>query len=768
MKVTMLAQITRHVIAWRRAVIAATIFITFLALYFSTNLRIIIDPGAILPKSHPFVASRTILEDIFNERYALLIAVAPAPGSKNIPETLAKVQRITEGLRNVPGVVKSTLLSVSSQNAKAISAGGAGLNVTPLRTSLGRPERLKQLLTQNPIYQQTIVSRDGRMFAVLAEFRPDKRGYSHILDEVSPIIERERSTGVTIHVSGHIEYLGEIERYSARMIFFVPIAVVLIGLLLLDAFRSFQGFILPLSTAILALIWVLGVMGACHVPLDVFNATTPILILAVAAGHAVQILKRYYEEYYKLRSGGVEARTANTQAIILSLDKVGRYMVAAGLVAAAGFLSLTIFEIKTVQTFGIFAGLGIISTLVIELSFMPALRSCLRPPRWPCEKRYHRGVWNSVIAEISVWAPTRKPLIIWSVVILVAMAGAAQIRVENSMKAYFSGWTNVRRDDSAINDNFAGTQLLYIIVDSGKADGIKSPQVLRGIEAIQRAMEKMPGVGKTLSIDDFLMRMNRAIGGDSNNDNRLPQSRELAGQYLLLYSMSGDTTDLASFVDFENRRANIKVYVHRDDSPFVLSLVSRAQTVAAAVLPQGATVKFAGGVAEAAALNEVMVRDKLLNMLQITLVVFIASTLLFRSVVAGLLVLLPVMVAVIVNFGLLGWLGIPLDIPTSLISAMVIGIGADFAIYFLSRYREELGHNPNEALVKTLDSAGKASLYVATSVAVGYGVLGLSFGFRLHQWMALLIASAMFVSVFVTLSLIPVIVILTRPKFLFR
>ncbi|MBA2589530.1 MAG: MMPL family transporter [Alphaproteobacteria bacterium] len=764
----MLGKITRHVIAGRRAVIAATILITFLALYFSTNLRIIIDPGAILPQSHPFVASRTVLEDIFNERYALLVAIAPSPGTKNIAEVLAKVQRITDGLKAVPGIANSTLLSVSSRNAKAISAGGVGLNVTPLRSELAHPERLKQLLAQNPIYQQTIVSRDGRMFAVLAEFRPDKRGYAHILEEVSPIIDRERTAGVSIHVSGHIEYLGEIERYSARMIVFVPIAVMLIGLLLFNAFRSFQGFILPLATAILALVWVLGIMGACHVPLDVFNATTPILILAVAAGHAVQILKRYYEEYYTLRSSGVEALTANTEAIVLSLEKVGRYMVAAGLVAAAGFLSLIVFEIKTVQTFGIFAGLGILSALVIELTFMPALRSCLRPPEWRYAKQSNRGLWSSLIAKIAVWAITRKPLIFWSIVVLVALAGAAQLRVENSMKAYFSSWTTIRKDDAAINENFAGTQVLYIIVDSGEADGIKRPQILRGIQAIQQAMEKIPGVGKTVSIDDFLIRMGRAMAGDSNNDNELPQSREIAGQYLLLYSMSGDTADLTSFVDFEYRRANIKVYVHRDDSPFVLSIVRRAQSVAGTVLPQGSTVRFAGGVAEAAALNEVMVRDKLLNMLQISLVVFVASTLLFRSLVAGLLVLLPVVIAVIVNFGLLGWLGIPLDIPTSLISAMVIGIGADFAIYFLSRYREELGRNPDEALIKTLDSAGMASLYVATSVAVGYGVLGLSFGFRLHQWMALLIASAMFVSAFVTLSLIPVILRLTRPKFLFR
>jgi predicted RND superfamily exporter protein len=135
-------------------------------------------------------------------------------------------------------------------------------------------------------------------------------------------------------------------------------------------------------------------------------------------------------------------------------------------------------------------------------------------------------------------------------------------------------------------------------------------------------------------------------------------------------------------------------------------------------------------------------------------------------VLAGFLVLLPLVMTVIFNFGLLGWLDIPLNIPTSLISAMAVGIGADYAIYLISRYREEYHRDPPNALTNTLQSAGKACLYVASSVAIGYGVLALSFGFKVHQWLALLIACAMFISVFAALTLIPAILQRFQPKFL--
>lgn len=765
----MLTVFTQTIIARRISVILLSLLLTGLSVFYATQLRIVIDPAAILPQSHPFVASKGVLEGVFGEKYSLVVAIAPKSGQTADAAVLEKIRRLTEGFRQQPGLVKSTLLSVASQNAKAIADNAEGFEVRPFLTALSQPDKLLAWVDANPMAQQTLVSSDRRMFAVIAQFEPDPQGYGAILGRVQPIIDRERDESVEIYLSGHVNFLGEIERYSERMVVLVPTAIVVIALLLYAAFRSFQGMILPLLTATLSLVWVLGIMGASGIPLDVFNATTPILILAVAAGHAVQILKRYYEEYGRLRATtDMPPRQASEAAVVASLAKVGRYMIAASGVAALGFLSLTVFEIKTVKTFGVFTGLGILCALLIELMFMPALRSWLKPPSYPLPASAKRGPWDWLTDCIAAAARSRKPYALWLAVLALAAAGALQVKVENSNKANFSDWTQVRRDDSTINRHLAGTQTFYVMIDTGRDDGIKKPEVLRGLDALQRALEKNPDVGKTVSIGDFLKRMNQAMHGDGEDAHVLPNSAELAGQYLLLYSMSGDPDDLKSYVDFNYRRANLKVLVRRDDSPFILDLVTKTQQLVESNFPAGVTVSFGGGVAEAAALNEVMVRDKLLNIFQIVTVVFIASSLVFRSAVAGCLVLLPLLIAVTVNFGVLGWFNIPLNIPTSLISAMAVGIGADYAIYLISRYREERHKNAAHALENTLHSAGKACLYVATAVALGYGVLALSLGFKVHQWLALLIATAMCVSVLAALSLIPALLERFQPKFLNR
>jgi len=756
----------QSVIKLRIWAISLTFLLTVLAIFYATQLRIIIDPAAILPASHPFVSSKSTLENVFSEYYSYVVAIEPKSGTQADPEVLQKIQRITSELKKDNGLVKSTLLSISSQNAKAILDNGSeSFEVRPFYNVLNQADKLKAWLDSNPIYTDAIVSSDKKIFTVLAQFKPDPQGYGAIVKRIQPIIDKERDDRVNIYLSGHINFLGQIELYSERMVILVPIAVVLIALLLFDAFRSVQGLLLPLLTANLALIWVLGIMGASGIPLDVFNATTPILILAIAAGHAVQILKRYYEEYQQLRfNTQLTPEQANKAAVIVSVSKVGRYMIAASLIAAMGFLSLTVFEIKTVKTFGIFTGVGILCTLLIELTFMPALRSCLKPPKLPTEQRLN-GVWNVVIGFIVGRAMTRSFVVFWLLFIGLAIVGASRVQIENSNKANFADWTTVRQDDALINQRLGGTQTFYIMIDTGQVDGINQPAILNGIATLQNQLATTAGVGKTVSIVDFLKRMNQAMQGKANI---LPETSEQVGQYLLMYSMSGEPDDLKSYLDFNHQRANLKVFVQRDDSSFILALVAQAQLIAAQVFPPGVTVQFGGGVAEAAALNEVLVHDKLLNILQIIVVVFIASCLLFRSFIAGLLVLLPLLISVVSNFGILGLFGIPLNIATSLISAMAVGIGADYAIYLISRYREEYHRDPINALSVTLNSAGKACLYVAASVAVGYGVLAFSFGFKVHQWLALLIASAMFVSVFAALTLIPAILQRFHPKFLNR
>src|SRR5258708_7913203 len=211
------------------------------------------------------------------------------------------------------------------------------------------------------------------------------------------------------------------------------------------------------------------------------------------------------------------------------------------------------------------------------------------------------------------------------------------------------------------------------------------------------------------------------------------------------------------------------MFLKTDDSIALTEIVKNTEGYADSVFPASVRVRIGGGIASSLAINEEMIRCKVLNILQVLGSVFLISTLIFRSIQAGLLILVPLIAAVFVNFGVMGLIGIPLNIPTALVSAMAVGIGADYAIYLTFRMREELRSGATEAtaLRTAFLSAGKAAIYVSTAVAGGFGVLIFSWGFYMHVWMGFLIALAMLVSSFSTLTVFASLIFTLRPKFIF-
>jgi predicted RND superfamily exporter protein/outer membrane lipoprotein-sorting protein len=750
------------------------------------TLTVIIDPNNIVPRSHPFVSTTLKVEEVFGSRYVGVIGITPKDGDVFNPNVLAKVQRITAKLRETPRVVKANLLSVSARRAKDIRGNDDGMEVRQMMPDVPtRPEEmaaLKDALQRNTAYMNSVISTDFKTITVLAEVRDatpaelkeGKGGFSFVNKKITDIVDAERDDSVDITVTGYPAFLALLEQYSSRGGVLLLIALGVIGVVHYEAFRTLQGLILPLVTPLVAVTWGKGFMGLAGVPLDIFNMSTPILILAVGAGHAVQMLKRYYEEYNVLRQDSLlSAREANHRAVIESIVKIGPVMLVAGLVAAAGFLSLMIFDIVSIRVFGVFAGIGVLSVLFIEMTFIPALRAILPPPGEK-EARMEREerVWDritSFYADTMLGQRRRYIFIITGVIIAVSAVGMTQLRIESALKKYFDPDLPLLVADRKLNERMAGTNNVYLMIEGDKPDAIKDPAVLRAMDELQTFVSNQPNIGKVISISEFIKRMNQSMNADNPEFFRIPDKQETIAEYLLLYSMSGEPGDFDPYVDYDYRLANMVVFTHSDSTIDLHLLWRDVQEFVAKKFPPNVKVNLGGSVAQSAAITDVIVKDKILNVIQIASVVFIAAALVFRSLVAGLLVISPLLLSVLVNMGLMGLLGMRLNVPTALTSALAIGIGADYAIYMLFRLREEIakGTDVDSAFRKVLKTAGKACLFVASAVAAGYAVQAGSRGYYPHTWNAILIGTAMLVSVTAALTVMPALVLKFRPKFIF-
>jgi uncharacterized protein len=734
------------------------------------NLRVEIDPDANLPQDHPYIQALRTLEERFGEKNLIVVGLFPKSGNVYDPAFLTRVRRITRRIRDLPGVIRSTYLSIASPLVKSIEGEDDTLLVRPVLE--GTPitpavvAETRRRLHANPLYIGTVVAADGSAAAIVANFRlnPEIPGIPDVQERLTRLVAEENDGTFTVHFGGIVAMTAGLAAITERTVWLFPLAMIVVGLIHYEAFRTLQGMLLPLLTAVLAVMWSLGLMGLLHIPLDPFNTTTPILILAVAAGHAVQILKRYYEEYDRHRDTTAAVRTA--------LRRVGPVMVTAGTIAALSFFSLVVFATATIRNFGLLTGFGIISALVIELTLTPALRLLLPAPRGSelqREARSGRLIERTLGAIARVVAAHPGAVVATAAGLgILAAAGALSLHVDTSFKRQFRRSDPIRISDEALNTALAGTSTLVFLVEGLEDGALHEPAVLDAIAEIQRFVERDPSVGKTISIVDFLRAMNQALHGGDPAAAVVPPTADLVSQYLFLYSLAGDPEDLDSQIDTEHRSAAVRVFLHNDSTEYGEELLARVRRKVAATLPPGYTVRYSGTIASSAALTEAMVRGKILNMLQVALIIIVVSGLVFRSALAGLLVAVPLAMAVLVNFGVMGLIGIPLDIITAPIAAMAVGIGSDYAIYFLFRFREELAFSGTRALALTyaMRTSGKAIVYVSSAVAGGYLILCAT-GSVYHLELGLMVALAMVTSSLAAISLLPALALLVEPAFLF-
>jgi predicted RND superfamily exporter protein len=777
----MLRRYVTAVVGRPKLVIAAVVVVTLVLGVFIGRLRVLLDVDQQLPPGHPLVVVSKRIEKLFGGKYMTVVGFYSASGTIYTPATLAKIKRVTEALEKIPGVKPGSVLSLMSPRIKDVHSTDDALEITPLASKVPENDAeiaaFKARVKANAFLTSLFVSDDGRSTAVLVDFDDFTKagGPPKLAPTLEAIVGPEREPGLEILPAGAPTIMHWLMNYTRRVAVLFLLALAMIGYLHYRAFRTLQGMIIPLVTAIMGVLWALGLMGLIGAPMDPWNIMTPILLLAIGAGHSVQILKRYYEEYARARSTrpDVPATEHNRIAVIEATVKVGVVMLAAGTIASLSFASLAAFGLPTIKNFGLCTAFGIVAALTVEMTFIPAIRVLMSPPSQDQTDREKREEYfDPILEKLAETVRTGKERpIFWGfiVVIVLALAGLARLKAGNTLGAqFFEGNAPVHGFRMA-DARLAGTRVIQVLVEGNAPDTIKNPEVLRRMDALGSFIAHQPlPVGKVVSIVDLLKQMSIVI--DSKGGGKLPDTTQGVAQYLLLYAMGGEDEDLAHFVDHDFKNAVITAYLKTDDFSAMKAMTVAAQAEADRLF-QGmpVTARVGGGVTNAIALNETMVHGKTINLIQISLLVLVITSLLLRSIAGGFLVLLPLATAALVNLGLMGWTGILLSMGTAAISAMAIGIGADYAVYFIFRVREEFERTGDlrQATATALTTSGKAIAYVASAVAGGYLCLALSL-FKVHVLLGVLVALTMVTSSAATVAFLPSVILLVKPRFLKR
>jgi len=658
-----------------------------------------------------------------------------------------------------------------------ILARDGRLEVSPIYETIPtRVEDLAQMqkdVAANDLFKKLLVSNQGQNTSINLELDLDisqvKERY-RVYTRVKELVESEIPGPETCYIAGFPSVtaaLGQAMEEDSKKLFAIVTLIVLSCLYI--NFKGIKGVVMPLAVVILSLAVTLGVMAGLSIPLNIITISLPVFVLSIGVADGIHM----FSEYQDHMAAGLDKEAA----IHKTLDHLTIPVIMTSLTTAAAFYAISITRIVQLRYCGLFVCLGALVAMVFSLLFIPALLACL-PERKQASKSNKKSLetdsrLTGLLIRLTRWVVS-KPLyatIISVMVLTIFMTGALKVKVDNNSVAFFKPDSPIFISSQTLNKEGAGSARINFIIKAdarASSQPFKQPGNLLPIRDFTAFLKEQSQMGKVTGLIGMIRRINFVLNDQDPSQDRLPvdpqkdpSDSRLIAQLLLLYENGGGDT-LSDYVNPDYTRLNISGVLKTNSSRETKILTDRAQSWAARNLPQHLSLEVTGTASVEAATTKEIVTGQITGLTVSVLVVLIMLGITFRNITYTFIAMVPLVGTIVINFGVMGFLNIPLDIGTAIISSVVIGIGVDYSIHYLSRLKANLarGMDFQAALDNTVTHSGKAIL--SNAVTVGSGFLALWFASLTPLIvMGWLITLTMVVSALAALVLLPVLVSLT-------
>lgn len=675
---------------------------------------------------------------------------------------LESIKRVSDAIEQIEGV--SRVESLTTVNN--IKGEGDSLNTEPLvgprvPTDQKAIERIRADAMGNPIFVGNIVSKDATAAAVNAYTDPkpgDKEFNRRYSAEVESLIQKEIAAGFKIYqIGGPITKVtfGDFIQQDQRNL--VPISIGVLLFILFLAFRMLQGVFIPIVTGVISIIWGLGWMAIFNIPVNVTTAIIPSLLIAIGFTEDVHMLSEYHEGLRKgMEKVSAIRHMAGDSALPLLITTVTTVL---------GFGSLVTSDITMLIQFGQASAMALTSNFLVTIVILPAMLRLWRVPKQirlsALEDESGAGTIPALMEKLGHFnLRYRMPIaIVTTVLVAGSLVGWYFLQVNTDFISYFPENSFIRQRVQDMHKSLSGAVNFYVVVETGKEDGVKQPEMLRKIAGLQKFLTDTGLIDKSVSVADYLKKMHREMNNGDPKLEVVPEASDLVAQYLLML----DGKDLAKYVDYNYSTANIVVR-HNITSSWELSeLLKKLDEYIAQNFPQNVKVQYTG---EGILINnaaDYMAWNEVSSFSSTFVIIGFLHSLLFMSFTAGFLSLVPNVIPILFNFGLMGLLGIPLNTGTALIATIAIGIAVDDTVHHMVRYSRELNehHDQKIAMFNTMKAQGQPIIYVSLALAGGFFVLTLS-NFVTTFYFGILSAVVMLIAAITELTLTPILMYSTR------
>jgi predicted RND superfamily exporter protein len=773
------------VITRRLLVLLIIIGITGFFGYRMRTLTLSTNFNELLPQTHEYIKIHNDFRKTFGGANFLVIMISVKEGDIFNQQTLEKIRYITNELEKLPGIDRYKIVSLASRKLKNPKITSWGIESTSLMwpevpKTDAEMQKLKQAVYSNEAYYGSYVSLDSKKSLIYADFFEDEAlDYSRITRELERLRAATEDDNTILSIVGHPMHLGVVASMINTMNYIMGATLVIIPILLFMAYRSLWAILIVPLAAVVSGIWGLGFMAIMGYNLDPLVFVLPFLISLMAFRHSHQLYNRYYEEYIRTGNALASVRVIIEQMFLPGVTSI--------ITDAFGIAIIAITPVPVLQHIAVAGAFWSIVTVIIGLILTPVLLTYVPVSPKLLKHMEHlrlqdeqRKGWENKFADwFAPWIVGKGRYIVVAVSILITcfsyywseklIVGDAEV---GSNLLYPSSRYN--QDSVRINQNLPLINPLYIMLEGEKQRSLTEPQSLVDLKKFSYYMMKNSGAAGFQNLISPIMAMPQKLHEDDPKWMGMAEDPVSANAYLIGLLQSGDPGDMNKFVDPKIMQTNLVLFYTDKTGPTIKRAIDTAKKYinSLAKLPEGFKYRLAGGViGTEAAINEV-VWDKQLQTLFLALLgVFIFCTIEFKSFKAGLILTIPLAISNWMAYAYMALNQIGLSISTLPVSAAGIGMGVDYGIYLLARMEEEKTKDPSitfeEALMRTIRSYSKSIIAIAGTLVIGLLVWTLS-GLKFQAQMGLMLAVILFLNCLGAVFLVPVLILLFKPKFLVK
>lgn len=708
----------------------------------------------LLHDDDPSLLAYNEFRDRFGRDEAVIIAVRP-------PEVFERafLERLSQLHTDLENEVPHLDEVSSLINARNTRGEGDRLIVEELLETIPETEAeiaaLRERVLANPLYRNLLISADARFTAMIVRTRThsgdvdidDALGgfddaptaeagppayltdaeNSAVVEAVRAIAKRYDADDFKVSIAGMPVITDSLKRSMLKEIrTFAAMALVTIAILLYLMFRRLSGVLMPLAVVILAVLSTFGVMAWSGTPIKIPTQILPSFLLAVGVGASVHVLAIFY---YRLQQGDDKR-----QAVVHTYGHSGLAIAMTGLTTAAGIGSFAWAEVAPIADLGRFAALGVLISLVYTLLLLPALIAIFPvSTHFKSIDQARTALLDRLLVATADFATGHARAITVAGLLLIAgaLVAATSIRFSHNPLEWLPETSPVRQATEQIDHNLRGSMVMEVVIDTGSPGGLYEPAVLQRLDAVQQDLEAYRDgprfIGKAWSLADVVKEINRALNEDRAEASRVPDSRQLIAQELLLFENSG-SDDLENFTDSQFSLARMTLKTPWLDAIFYDDMIRDVEQRLGAALDGIASFHVTGIITLLARTVHAAMRSMAESYVIAAVVITLMMIALVGSVRAGLISMIPNLLPILIALGLMGVTGMQLDLFTMLIGSIAIGLAVDDTIHFFHnfhRYYAESG-DPRDATRRTLLSTGRAMLVTTLVLSLGFLVYAFS------------------------------------------